>query len=225
MSFTLQKTMTPAITPNALLAVLNWRYATKQFDPAQKIPAETWAALEQSLVLTPSSFGLQPWKFFIITDQETKDRLVPLCWNQRQVADCSHLVVMTALLTLDEAYVDRFIARTAHLNKTEPETLSGYRSVIVNDVVFGERSKIIQEWAHRQSYIALGQFMLAAAALGVDTCPMEGFVPGLVNAELRLGEHGLTVSVLCPAGYRVETDRAATRAKVRWEPSEVLEHI
>jgi nitroreductase len=78
-----------------LLTALNWRYATKVFDSSKKIPADTWAALEESLVLTPSSFGLQPWKFFIIQDQELREKLVAHTWRQRQVADCSHLVVMT----------------------------------------------------------------------------------------------------------------------------------
>lgn len=217
--------MNPIVSSDSLLSALNWRYATKQFDPSKKIPAETWAALERSLVLTPSSFGLQPWRFFIITNQELKERLVPHCWNQRQVADCSHLVVMAARQRVDEAYVNRYVERVAQVNGTTPGALEGLRKVIVNDVVFGERAKVVQEWAHRQCYIALGQFMLAAAALGVDTCPMEGFVPDLVNAELGLGERGLSVSVLCPAGYRAETDHAAARPKVRWEAAEVIEHI
>ena len=79
-----------------LLTALNWRYATKAFDPEKTIPADLWSTLEQSLVLTPSSFGLQPWKFLIVQDKELREKLVPHAWNQRQVADCSHLVVIQA---------------------------------------------------------------------------------------------------------------------------------
>ena len=81
------------MTTSDLLDALNWRYATKAFDPARKIPADTIAAIEQSLVLTPSSYGLQPWKFLVITDKAIREQLVPHSWGQRQVADCSHFVV------------------------------------------------------------------------------------------------------------------------------------
>ena len=214
-----------SLSADSLLRTLQWRYATKQFDPARRIDETTWSALEDSLVLTPSSFGLQPWKFIVITNQELKDRLVPHCWNQRQVADCSHLVVMATMMGVDEPYVDRFIQRNVEVRGLPAEALEGYRRVIVNDVVLGERSKVAPEWAARQAYIALGQFMLAAATLGVDTCPMEGFVRPLVEAELDLGERGLQAAVLCPAGYRAESDKYAAAAKVRWPSHEVIERI
>ncbi len=80
------------LTPAALLEQLNWRYATKQFDQSRKIPADVWSAIEQALVLTPSSFGLQPWKFVVVTAAEVKKQLVAVSWNQAQPADCSHHV-------------------------------------------------------------------------------------------------------------------------------------
>jgi nitroreductase len=98
------------MTPD-ILAALNWRYACKAFDSSKKISAETWQKLEQSLVLTPSSFGLQPWKFLVVQDPELREKLVPHAWNQRQVADCSHLVIMTVPKALGEDYIDANIAR------------------------------------------------------------------------------------------------------------------
>ena len=99
------------MSPADLISALEWRYATKAFDASRKIPADTWAALEQSLVLTPSSFGLQPWKFIIITDAAVREQIVPHAWNQRQVADASHLVVMAVKKNITSADLDAFIHR------------------------------------------------------------------------------------------------------------------
>ena len=105
-------------TPADLLTALNWRYATKVFDPTKKIPEDTWKALEESLVLTPSSFGLQPWKFLVIQDQELREQLVAHSWRQRQVADCSHLVVMATKRAMNEADIDANLMRIAEVRGT-----------------------------------------------------------------------------------------------------------
>ena len=103
------------ITTTDLRAHLNWRYATKQFDPAKTIAPELWTALEVALVLTPSSYGLQPWKFLIVTSPELKAQLQPFSWNQSQVTDCSHYVVFAIKKNLTAEDVDRFIARIAQV--------------------------------------------------------------------------------------------------------------
>ena len=215
--------MTPISTPQ-LLEALHWRYAVKSFDPHKKIPAETWAALEQSLVLTPSSYGLQPWKFIIITDPELRESLLPHSWKQRQVVDASHLVVMAVKKKLSEADLDRFLHRIAEVRGGTPDALAGFKKVMLGDVVHGERGQWAAEWASRQAYIALGQFMTACALVGVDTCPMEGFVPARFDEVLDLEKHGLTTAVLCPAGYRAEADRYAGLPKVRFKHEDVIEH-
>lgn len=215
--------MTP-IAPSQLLDALNWRYATKVFDPSRTIPAETWAALEQALVLTPSSYGLQPWKFIVIQDKELRERLVPHSWRQRQVADCSHLVVMTVKKAMTEADIDAFITRVAEVRGGTPDALLGYRNMMVGDVVSGERGKWVTQWAKLQSYIALGNLMTCAAMLGVDSCPMEGFVPEKYDEVLELEKEGLTTSVLLPLGYRAEADRYAQLPKVRFTHGMVVEH-
>jgi nitroreductase len=173
------------ITTTDLLEHLKWRYATKQFDSlserlrqrSKTIAPEIWTALEDALVLTPSSYGLQPWKFLIVTSTDIKEQLKPLSWNQSQVTDCSHYVVFAIQKNLTAAHVDRFVARTAEVRGSSVESLAGYRNIMVNDVVNGARSFHINEWATRQTYIALGNFMTSAALLGVDTCPMEGIEP------------------------------------------------
>ncbi|HWB04725.1 MAG TPA: NAD(P)H-dependent oxidoreductase [Verrucomicrobiales bacterium] len=204
--------------PAALVDALTFRYATKRFDAARRIDAETWNALEQSLVLTPSSFGLQPWRFLIITDPVVREELVAHTWKQRQVADCSHLVVMAVRKTVDEEYIDRFVARTAEVRGVAVESLAGYRRMLA-----GSTDAMTVEWAAKQAYIALGQFMLAAAMLGVDTCPMEGFLPNKYDEVLGLEREGLTTAVLCPAGYRAADDKYASIAKVRWAAEDVID--
>ncbi len=205
-------------TPAAILEALHFRYATKQFDPDRKIDAETWSALEQSLILTPSSFGLQPWKFIVITDAGLREQLVAHSWRQRQVADCSHLIVMAVQKSVDEAYIDRFVARIAEVRGVTAESLAGYRGMMAGSI-----GMMSPEWAARQAYIALGQFMLAAALLGIDTCPMEGFLPAKYDELLGLEARGLTTAVLCPAGYRAAGDKYAAVAKVRFAADELIE--
>jgi nitroreductase len=211
-------------TPVDLLSALNWRYACKVFDPARKIPTETWAALEQSLILTPSSFGLQPWKILVIEDKDLREQLVPHAWRQRQVADCSHLVVMTVPKVMDEEHIDANIVRMAEVRGGTPDALFGFRKMVVGFRDEMEASGDLAGWAKLQAYIALGQFMLSAALLGVDTCPMEGFVPEKFDEVLDLAKDGLTTAVLCPSGYRHSDDRYAGLPKVRFEAKHVIVH-
>jgi nitroreductase len=205
-------------TPEALLKALHFRYATKKFDASKKIDPDAWDALEQSLVLTPSSFGLQPWRFIIITDSALREQLVGHTWGQRQVADCSHLVVMAVRKSVDIVYIERFIARHAEVRGITVESLAGYRNMMA-----GSTGMMTGDWAAKQAYIALGQFMLAAAILGIDTCPMEGFLPEKYDEALGLEAEGLTTAVLCAAGYRAAGDRAASMTKVRWAADDVIE--
>lgn len=211
-------------TPADLLSALNWRYACKVFDPTKKIPAETWAALEQTLVLTPSSFGLQPWKFLVIDDAELREKLVPHAWRQRQVADASHLVIMTVPKAVSEDYIDANIMRMAEVRGGTPDALIGFRKMVAGFRADLEAKGGLEQWAKLQAYIALGQFMLAAAMLGLDTCPMEGFEPAKFDEVLGLDAQGWTAAVLCPVGYRHADDRYAALPKVRFESKDVIEH-
>ncbi len=207
-----------------ILSALNWRYACKVFDPAKKIPAETWAELEASLVLTPSSFGLQPWKFIIIQDRELREKLVSHAWNQRQIADCSHLVVMTVPKVLSIEHVDANIARIIEVRGGSADGLLSFRKMVLGFRDGLEAKGGLEQWAKLQTYIALGQFMLAASLLGLDTCPMEGFVPAKFDEILELEKEGRTAAVLCPVGYRSADDRYAGLPKVRFEAKDVIEH-
>ena len=212
------------ISGESLLHQLTWRYATKKFDPLKKISATDWAVLEQALVLTPSSYGLQPWKFIVVTDPALKTRLRPASWNQSQVEDCSHLVVFTAKKDITEADLDRFIARTAEVRGATIESLAGYKGYMVGDLVKGPRHAFIHEWAARQTYIALGNLMTAAAMLGVDACPFEGIEPAKYDEILGLVDTGYATVAACPLGYRSADDKYASAPKVRFEAKDVIDH-
>lgn len=208
------------ISTSELLETLNWRYATKAFDPQKKISAEDWSALEDSLVLTPSSFGLQPWEFVVVEDAAVRESLVEHSWNQRQVADASHLLVICARTDIDEAWIDRFMARQVEV-RGAADTDGNYRGMMAGFVNSLEPAAR-QQWAKMQTYIALGQFMTATALLGIDACPMEGFLVEKYDEILGLTEKNLTASVLCPAGYRSADDKYADAKKVRFEKSAMV---
>jgi nitroreductase len=212
------------ITGKQLLGQLHWRYATKKFDPTRKISPDDWASLEEALILSPSSYGLQPWKFIVITDQKTREKLFPATWNQRQVLDCSHYVVFAVNTRITQEHIDRHILRTVEVRGGTVEGLRRLRDIMIGDVVSGERSAIAKYWATHQAYLALGNFITSAALMGIDTCPMEGFDPEEYDKILDLPAKGLATVVCCAAGYRSPDDKAAALKKVRF-PREQVIHI
>lgn len=217
--------MDRTLSTGQLLQILHWRYVTEQFDPDRRIPDDVWSALESALVLSPSSYGLQPWKFVVVTDAAVKQALLPVSWGRRQVTDCSHHVVFLAQQNIAEADLDRLIQRTAELRGGPVESLKAYRDFMVKDLVQGARSRVIPEWAARQVYIALGQFMVSAAALGIDTCPMEGIDTARYDEVLGLKGSGYATVVACPAGYRSGSDKYASLTKVRYPAETVIRRI
>lgn len=211
------------MTPTRLLEALNWRYATKAFDSSQTIPSETWDAIEESMILTPSSFGLQPWKFIVVTDPEVKHKLLPHSWNQQQVVDCSHLVVLAAHGPIGDAEIDAFIDTTHAVRGGEKENLQFYRDIMGGFVEKMSAEELII-WAKNQVYIALGQLMASAAFLKIDACPMEGIIPTEYDKILGLDGSGYFTTVACPMGYRSIEDKYASSPKVRYSKEKVIQH-
>ena len=210
------------ITNQQLLDALQWRYATKIFDANKKIPADVWATLEKALVLTPTSYGLQPYQFLVVQDAAKRAALLPNSWGQKQVVDCSHFVVFTARTDMKEADVDKLIARISSVRGVPAETMTPYWNMMIGDIVNGPRGKAAHEWAARQTYIALGNLMTAAALLGVDACPMEGLNPVEYDNILGLNGPGYKTVVALALGYRAANDKYASLAKIRYEQSELV---
>lgn len=209
------------LQPSDLLAALRFRYATKAFDPDRKIPSETWAAIEQSLVLTPSSFGLQPWKFLIVENPGIREKLKAASWGQGQLTDASHLVVLTARTDLAQADIESWIARLSEVQGTPLEALAGL-SGMISSFSSAMTPAEKQAWNTRQVYIALGQLMTSAAILGIDSCPLEGISPTDYDAILGLGGTGYATAVACALGYRSPEDKYAAAPKARFPDSRVI---
>jgi nitroreductase len=213
------------IARHQLIDQLNWRYATKQFDPQRKIPAADWATLEEAIALTPSSYGFQPWQFFVIDDPAVRAKLLLASYGQPQVTDASHLVVFTAKTGFNEADLDAHVQRAAEMRGTSVEALAGLKAMGMRAIVQGLNEAERKAWAFNQTYIAVGNLVTSAALLGIDACPMEGIERGRYDDLLGLKARGLTTAMIVTLGYRAPTDKYATAPKVRFPVSRVIEHV
>ena len=135
------------LSTNALLGRLNWRYATKKFDPAKPIHPSVWAALEEALVLSPSSYGLQPYRFVVVSDLELRKKLRAVSWDQPQVTDASHFVVLAHKLAITEEDVESFVTLIAETRLAARDSLQSYYDMMMGDLVKGPQSASIREWA------------------------------------------------------------------------------
>lgn len=213
-----------SVPPDTVLSQLKWRYATKKFDPTKKIAPELWAKLEQAAIHSPSSYGIQPWKFIVVTDPEMRKKLHPVSYNQPQILDASHLVVFAAKNPPTPEDIDAYVARTAQVRGVTVEVLEGFKGMMLGSLSRMDAAQA-HRWAARQTYIALGVFLASAAMMGIDACPMEGFQPEKYDEILGLKEKRLGSVVIATAGYRSAEDKNAGLAKVRFDAKDVIERI
>ncbi len=207
-----------------VLDQLRWRYAVKKFDTSRKIPADVWVKLEEALILAPSSYGLQPWKFFVVNDRGTREKLLPHTWGQRQIVDASHLVVFAVKADVGPADAERLVARSAEVRGIHPSVLDTYKNMMIGSLT-RQSPDHVREWMTRQVFIAHGVFLTTAAMMGIDACPMEGFAAEKYDEILGLPAKGYRAVVIATAGYRAVDDANATLAKVRFRKSEIIETI
>jgi nitroreductase len=213
------------LAPESLVTQLNWRYAVKKFDSTQKLSTTQWSALEDALVLTASSFGLQPWKFLVVTNPEVKQKLVPVSWGQTQIADCSHLIVFTALKHATEAHVQAYLQDIATTRGITVESLSALGGMLSRFRSGAEQQGTLKDWAIRQVYIALGNLLTSAAVIGVDACPMEGIEPEKYDEILGLSGTDYATALVCPLGFRAADDKYIHYKKVRFPKSQVIQYV
>ncbi len=210
-----------------VISALSWRYAVKKFDASKKLSEETWTALERALVLSASSYGLQPWRFVVVRDPSVRQKLRTASWNQSQITDASHMVVFCRKIEVTAADVQRYIDRILEVRKAPAAALEDYRKMMVGSV--SNPASLpggdMVTWTRSQTYIALGQFLASAALLGVDACPMEGFDPKAYDEILGLSKQGFLPVVVATAGYRAADDGFAALAKVRFAHDDVVKHV
>lgn len=209
------------MNPEKLISALNWRYATKCFDKTKKIDDEIWKKLEKILILSPSSFGLQPYKFLVIQDQELRKKLRPHSWNQSQIEDCSHLVVFLGKKILSEDCIKNYVDLIAKTRNIPVESLAEYQKLMIKNLL--NDKKDIVNWAAKQAYIALGNLLTAAAIFGIDTCPMEGMSPEQYDEILGLKHGRYTALCACAFGFRDKDDKYQNLQKVRFSEENLIE--
>lgn len=199
---------------------LKWRYATKKFDAKKKISEKDLTLLKEAIQLSASSYGLQPYKVLIISDPKVKAQLKVAANGQQQIEDASHVVVFANVSDLSEKHVSSYIENISKTRGLDKEQLEGF-STLMNSVVSNLSEDGREVWAAKQTYIALGNLLSAAADLKIDSCPMEGFDPEKVSEVLKLKEMNLTPSLIAPLGYRSTEDSTQHYTKVR-KPEEEL---
>jgi nitroreductase len=212
------------INSKQLLEQLNWRYATKEFDTNRKISAADWATLETVLQLTPSSGGLQPWKFIVVTDPAVRAKLVPASYGQEKVSTASHLIVFASKNNFSEADVDAHLQNVAKTQGVPVESLAQFRGMLVGLVKsMDEAARNV--FAQNQVFIALGNFLTSAALLGIDACPMGGFDHAQYDEILGLKAKGYSSAVIATAGYRSAADKYASAPKVRFPKEQIFVQV
>jgi nitroreductase len=214
----------PLVTAETLLARLGWRYAVKKFDSSRPIPEATWSALERAMMLAPSSYGLQPWRFVVVSDPAVKARLPAVSWNQQQPKDCAKMVVFAARTGIGPSDVQRYVERIIEVRGSRPEEIAPFRDMMLG-TVNGTPAAKLDEWTARQCYIALGFLLESCALLGVDACPMEGIDGAAYDTILGLDGSGFRSVVGCACGYRATDDWLAALPKVRDEADRLFRRI
>lgn len=203
-----------------MIEKLLWRYATKKFDISKKLSDSDLSELKQAVVLTPTSYGLQPFKVIEVKDPLVRSKLRASSWDQSQITDASSLFVFCASTDLTSDDIDAFLQLTATTRALPLDALQGYGDFMKG--AFGGRTASEKhQWAARQAYIALGNLLTVAASKSIDVCPMEGFDPAQYNQILNLNDSGYSAVVVAAIGYRAHDDEAQHYAKVR-KPVEVL---
>jgi len=206
---------------NTFLDHQNWRYATKKFDATKKISTEDLNTLKEAIRLSSSSYGLQPYKVIIVENPELRAKIQPVAWGQSQIVDASHLIVFANRTTINDTEIDAFFENISKTREIPLEALSGYQGFMKGKI--NELSEDAQNiWNSKQTYLALGNLLNAAAELKIDVTPMEGFSPVDVNEILGLNALGLNASLIATVGYRHTEDATQHLKKVRKSNEELF---
>jgi nitroreductase len=207
-----------------ILERLEWRYATKKFDPTKKLSEAQLDKLLAATRLSASSFGLQPYKIIVVENAAVREKLKAVSNNQSQITDASHLVIFARHTDLGDKHVDAYINNIAGTRNIAAENLEGFSTAMKGTVKnLGESGAAV--WTSKQAYIALGTLLTAAAVEGIDSCPMEGFNAEGYDDILELKEKGLSAVVMAAIGFRASDDTMQHAKKVRKPLNDLVEII
>lgn len=199
---------------NELLAALQWRYAVKKYDPSFKLSREDKDTLEEVLLLTPSSYGLQPLHFIWLEDSTLREKAKAIAWNQQQIIDAAGVLVLCTKTSLDAVFLDAHADNMRDTRSLQEEQIKGFRAHL-HAAIGAKEANDIEQWNDKQAYIALGQLLTACALLKIDATPMEGFDPNALDKLLELEKQGLHSVLICTLGKRASDDNYAQLKKVR----------
>ncbi|WP_346882524.1 NAD(P)H-dependent oxidoreductase [uncultured Algibacter sp.] len=197
-----------------ILKQLNWRYATKKFDATKKLSNDKLNIIKEAFNLTATSFGLQTIKLVIIKDKDLRATLVHASYNQKQILDASHLLVICIQNDVNKSDILNYYNNIKDTRDTPEAILKPYRDDLMQ-MMQNKSIKDRQKWSTNQAYIALGNLMAVCAIEGIDACPMEGFIPEQYDKILELDKKDLKSVLLLPIGYRAEDDMFSSLKKVR----------
>ena len=202
------------MTSSTLKQNLRWRYAVKKFDNQKVVSESDLETILDAGNMTASSFGLQPYQFVVVKDQAIQDQLVAVSWDQHQVADASHVIVIAVRSDVDHDYINDFVAMMESQRDLPAGALDSYKDMILGSV--GRMATdALHSWAAKQAYIVLGSMLATCADLQIDSCPMEGFLPAEYDKILGLDELNLNAVLVMPVGYRSKDDDYQHLKKVR----------
>lgn len=200
---------------------LQWRYATKRFDSSKKLSADKLNILKETFNLTATSYGLQPLKMVVVSNQALKEKLMTLTYNQPQIRDASHVLILCVETQIDAGFIVDHFKRVEGTRKTPREILEPFEKNLMR--TFSEKeSDEIREWMVNQLYLTLGALLTVCAVEKIDSCPMEGFEPEKYDELLGLDKKGLESVIVLPVGYRDESDFFIDLKKVRRGVAELI---
>jgi nitroreductase len=212
------------INTEEILKALNWRYATKIYDSSKTVSEEDLHTILESARLSPSSNGVEMWKFIVVENKEIRSKLREAGYGQPKITDASRLIVITYRTDSAGNLTKERIERTAKIQNEKPSDLEGLKTMLDGSVAQKIKDGSLECWVKAQAYIPLGIMIETAALLGIDGGPMEGFQPEKVDDILNLKEKNLKSVTMLALGYRGE-DPASSRPKVRREFDEVVEFV
>jgi nitroreductase len=200
---------------------LKWRYAVKKFDHHKILSDNQINILKQAFNLTATSYGLQPIKLVVVKNKDIQKELVLHSWNQQQVSQASHLLVICVDTKLDETDVEKYFERVKEIRNTPDEIINSFKEYL-KTTISGKTTEDLLSWGKNQAYLALGNLLTVCANEKIDSCPMEGFIPEKYDEVLGLKEKNLSSVLVLPVGYRAEDDIMTQQKKVRKNIDEIV---